>query len=79
MIPIFKKGNKTDLEFEHLCRCCADDETDKVSSNLGDKWNEESKKNADPSLMKAIIKAFWPKYLIAAATIFFSVSIERHL
>ena len=78
MIPIFKKGNKTDLEFEHLCRCCADDETDKVSSNLRNKWNEELTKNADPSLMKAIIKAFWPKYSIAAATIFFSVSIKRH-
>lgn len=78
MIPIFKKGNKIDLEFKHLCRCCADDETDKVSSILSKKWNEELNKNADPSLMKAIIKAFWPKYLIAAATIFFSVSTMSH-
>lgn len=62
-LSLFKKGYKQDLELDDMFRCSVHDEADKVYEQLSIQWNKELK-NKNPSLVRALMKAFGYKHLL---------------
>lgn len=75
MVPLFRKGNKQDIEFQDLCRCCKEDETAFLSKEIAINWERQLQRE-HPSLMRAIIATFWRKYALIALAILVNV---RHV
>lgn len=63
-IPTFIKGRKKELEESDLYEISKNDKSDKLGNILETTWEKEcSLHQEDPSLWKALIKAFGTKFM----------------
>ncbi|GAB0087984.1 multidrug resistance-associated protein 4 [Sergentomyia squamirostris] len=62
-IKLFKTGYRKVLDLGDLYRPRNEDRSEILGNRLEEKWKEQVKKsNGNPSLIKAILLAFWPEY-----------------
>lgn len=70
MLRLFRLGAKKELQFDDLTRCAANDEPQVVTELLQVEWKKELVKLSQdekyqPSLTRAIIRAFGKRYILA--------------
>ncbi|RZB39027.1 multidrug resistance-associated protein [Asbolus verrucosus] len=84
MVKFCYKGTKKSLEVIDLYKTLTCDQSEQLTDNLEKHWNEEVVKaklkiDAIPSLMRAIIKTFFWKYMGFGILLFFHVIVLRAL
>ncbi|XP_046622338.1 ATP-binding cassette sub-family C member 4-like [Neodiprion virginianus] len=75
MVPIFRKGAKSNLQITDLCDPPKFDESEGLGDRLEREWRKELKRSSDkseskPSLFRALCRAFWVPFLLRGAIIF---------
>lgn len=74
MIPIFRKGYRKELEFPDLHKYCEADTPEKVADRLERNWKKELE-TKNPSVIRALARAFGLRYIMYAAICIITVSI----
>lgn len=74
MIPIFKKGYSKELDFFDLHQYCEADTPEVVANRLEKNWNIELKTQRNPSVVRALARAFGWRYLMYAFICLITVS-----
>lgn len=62
-IPLFKKGLKTELDVNDLFPLSATSKSAVLGDKLQRAWKKELLESKRPSLWRALIKAFGPRYM----------------
>ncbi|KAL5284866.1 ABCC4.2 family protein [Megaselia abdita] len=74
-VPLFFKGRKKDLETEDLYKPLKEHTSDRLGNKLCKSWEDElekaSKKNKEPSLLKATLRVFGWKIFFQGVMVFF--------
>jgi ATP-binding cassette subfamily C (CFTR/MRP) protein 4 len=78
MIPIFRKGYGKELDFFDLHKYCEADSPEVVADRLEKNWNIELKTKRNPSVVRALARAFGLRYLVYACICLITVSILTH-
>lgn len=69
-MPFFIRGYKRELLATDMYRHRKEHDSGTLGDQLEGTWTQERQRRKDPSLLMAIIKVFYPEYLVLYALVF---------